>query len=98
CSAPSKPTPAPVTKAPPPMPDAPPPPPPAADPPAPTFRLGDAIAPTHVRARLRIDPDKPRFDGEVWIDARLATASKTIWLDSHGLSIDVAQVAMAGDK
>ncbi|HTJ43172.1 MAG TPA: hypothetical protein VL463_13800, partial [Kofleriaceae bacterium] len=37
-----------------------------ADPPAPTFRLGDALKPTHVRARLRIDPDQPGFAGEVW--------------------------------
>jgi alanyl aminopeptidase len=70
----------------------------AADPPAPTFRLGDALAPTHVRARLRIDPDQPRFDGEVWLDARLAAASKTLWLDAQGLTIDAADVTVAGAK
>ncbi|HTJ42048.1 MAG TPA: M1 family metallopeptidase, partial [Kofleriaceae bacterium] len=63
-----------------------------ADPPAPTFRLGDALKPTHVRARLRIDPDQPGFAGEVWIDATLATTSKTIWLNARGLTIDHAEI------
>ncbi|MCE9576227.1 MAG: M1 family metallopeptidase [Deltaproteobacteria bacterium] len=66
--------------------------PPIVDAPAPTLRLPAVLHARGYTARLRIDPDQARFDGEITIAATLDDPQTTLWLDSEGLTIDAADV------
>ena len=68
------------------------------EPPPPTLRLPTSFVPTAYHAHLKVDPAQTRFDGEITIDAKLASASPVIWLHAHGLTIDAADASADGKK
>ncbi|HEX4455897.1 MAG TPA: M1 family metallopeptidase [Kofleriaceae bacterium] len=68
---------------------------PAFDPPLPELRLPRHFMPSHVTARVAIDPAQPTFDGEVSIDGKLDKRSAVIWLHANGLTITSASAGSA---
>src|ERR1700733_8570214 len=68
---------------------------PAFDPPLPSLRLPRHFLPSHVTARVAIDPASPTFDGEVAIDGKLDKRSAVIWLHANGLEITSASAGSA---
>jgi len=80
-----------VAPAPPPIPVAPPPP----DPAPPTFRLPGDVAPVRARIDLTIIPDQPTAHGEISIAAKLVRATRVVWLNANGLTIEKATLAGA---
>ena len=69
----------------------------AAPVPPPGLRLPDGVAPTGYQVALAIDPDEPRFTGEVAIELALARPTDVVWLHAHALAIDEATIAVGGE-
>ena len=57
----------------------------------PAFRLGDAAIPLGYQARLGIDPDSERFDGEIRIRMRIERATPVVWMHARKLEIVSAE-------
>jgi len=60
------------------------------------LQLGDAVRPTRYALDLTVDPAKETFSGVVEVDVDLKAASKLVWINSKGLSIDGATVSTRG--
>jgi len=58
---------------------------------APTFRLGDAAAPLGYQARLAVDPDSERFEGEIRVRMRIARSTPMVWMHARKLEIVSAE-------
>ncbi|QJR13172.1 Aminopeptidase N [Usitatibacter rugosus] len=57
----------------------------------PAFRLGDAAIPLDYKARLSIDPDAERFEGEIRIRMRIGRATPMVWMHARKLEIVSAE-------
>ena len=65
-------------------------------PPVPEGKLSDVVTPSAYRLDLTVDPAQPRFSGHVEIDAKLATASRHVYLHGRDLAVGKAVALVNG--
>jgi aminopeptidase N len=68
----------------------------AADPEPPGLRLPTGPRPTLYELELAVDPTQSTFAGEVRVHLELAAATTLLWLNATELSVDRANVSVAG--
>jgi alanyl aminopeptidase len=62
----------------------------------PALRLPAGVRPTRYRATLELDPAAADFGGVIAIDVVLDAATDLVWLNADGLTIESAEVEVAG--
>jgi aminopeptidase N len=64
--------------------------PPLPDPPPPVLRLPGDVTPAAYALDLTVIPDRPTAAGRIHIDAQVVTATRVVWLNATGLTIEHA--------
>jgi alanyl aminopeptidase len=68
----------------------------AAEPVAPTLRLPRTFLPLANRARLRLDPARETFEGQIEIEARVSEPTHIVWLHAEQIEVDEAKIVVGG--
>ena len=64
----------------------------------PAFRLGDSASPLSYEARLAVDPRREEFTGEIRIGLHVNAATRILWMNARGLTIDDAHFEQRGER
>ncbi len=60
----------------------------------PLGKLPEGVRPVHYVLELKIDPDQPRFSGDVQIELELQAPTQVIWLHGRGLNVTTVEVLL----